>query len=246
MASLQTLSRSFPGWVFFCCCCCLPLLLTSPLPLKGTSAAHHACRLRKINFQQPYIRNRTYTLAKMVQLSICSSWWDLRTYSSVGAVTSSLWHSSLFPLPFSRKEKLHLQLRQSLGMWSRSIACWLCSQGKLLPLLLLLSKGKAAPRTAQLLLFKQLLPKWEIVKYDIKFLSLLSPFGARSVHHSSCSQAKLSYSALLGQVSWLLLPWVDLPGCTPPSTSQQHCGPLWGRPPAASGLVTITTMTSHF
>ncbi|NXU65590.1 IL22 protein, partial [Horornis vulcanius] len=69
MASLQTLPKSFPGWVFFCCCCCLPLLLTSSLPLKGTSAAHHACRLRKINFQQPYIRNRTYTLAKTASAS---------------------------------------------------------------------------------------------------------------------------------------------------------------------------------
>ncbi|NXV02823.1 IL22 protein, partial [Cettia cetti] len=69
MASLQTLSKSFPGWLFFCCCCCLPLLLTSSLPLKGTSAAHHACRLRKINFQQPYIRNRTYTLAKTASAS---------------------------------------------------------------------------------------------------------------------------------------------------------------------------------
>ncbi|KAM4784328.1 interleukin-22 [Cyanocitta cristata] len=69
MASLQTLSKSFPGWVFFCCCCCLPLLLTSSLPLKGASTAHHACRLRKINFQQPYIRNRTYTLAKTASAS---------------------------------------------------------------------------------------------------------------------------------------------------------------------------------
>ncbi|NXW62799.1 IL22 protein, partial [Eurystomus gularis] len=72
MASLQTLTNSFSGWIFFCCCCCIPLLLTSPLPPKGAvvaSTAHHACRLRKINFQQPYIRNRTYTLAKMVQLS---------------------------------------------------------------------------------------------------------------------------------------------------------------------------------
>ncbi|KFQ13536.1 Interleukin-22 [Leptosomus discolor] len=72
MASLQTLTKNFSGWVFFCCCCCLPLLLTSPLPPKGegvASTAHQACRLRKINFQQPYIRNRTYTLAKMVQVS---------------------------------------------------------------------------------------------------------------------------------------------------------------------------------
>ncbi|NXM16538.1 IL22 protein, partial [Ploceus nigricollis] len=69
MASLHTLSKSFSGWVFFCCCCCLPLLLTSSLPLKGASIAHHACRLRKTNFQQLYIRNRTYTLAKMVHAS---------------------------------------------------------------------------------------------------------------------------------------------------------------------------------
>ncbi|NWW67445.1 IL22 protein, partial [Ifrita kowaldi] len=69
MASLQTLSKSFPGWIFFCCCCCLPLLFTSCLPLKGASSAHHACRLRKINFQQPYIRNRTYTLAKTASAS---------------------------------------------------------------------------------------------------------------------------------------------------------------------------------
>ncbi|KFO13984.1 Interleukin-22 [Balearica regulorum gibbericeps] len=72
MASLQTMTKNFSGWVIFCCCCCLPLLLTSPLPPKGAglaSTALHACRLRKINFQQPYIRNRTYTLAKMVQVS---------------------------------------------------------------------------------------------------------------------------------------------------------------------------------
>lgn len=54
---------------------------------------------------------------------VCSSRWDLRTYSSLGAVTSSLWHSSLSPL----KKKVDLQLRQRLGVWSRSIA--LCSQG---------------------------------------------------------------------------------------------------------------------
>lgn len=90
-----------------------------------------------------------------------SSWWDLRAYSSVGAIISSLWHTSLFSLPFPIKEnKLHLQLGQSLGVWSRSIACWLCSQGKMLPLFLLLPQGKAALGTAQLLLFKQLLPKW--------------------------------------------------------------------------------------
>ncbi|NWX40366.1 IL22 protein, partial [Steatornis caripensis] len=72
MASLQTLTKSFSGWVLFCCCFCLPLLLTIPLPPKGAGVAsttHHACRLRKINFQQPYIRNRTYTLAKMAGAS---------------------------------------------------------------------------------------------------------------------------------------------------------------------------------
>ncbi|XP_009929884.2 interleukin-22 [Opisthocomus hoazin] len=72
MHSLQTLTKSFSAWVIFCCCCCLPLLLTSPLPPKGpglASTSHHACRLRKINFQQPYIRNRTYTLAKMARVS---------------------------------------------------------------------------------------------------------------------------------------------------------------------------------
>ncbi|NWU65778.1 IL22 protein, partial [Pterocles burchelli] len=72
MACLQTLTKSFTGWVVFCCCCCLPLLLTSPLPPKGAglaSTTHHACKLRKMNFQQPYIRNRTYTLAKMARAS---------------------------------------------------------------------------------------------------------------------------------------------------------------------------------
>ncbi|KAM4672433.1 interleukin-22 [Amazona ochrocephala] len=71
MASLQTLTKSFLGWVFCCCCCFLPLLLTSPLPPKGAgvaSTAHHTCRLRKLSFQ-PYIRNRTYTLAKMARAS---------------------------------------------------------------------------------------------------------------------------------------------------------------------------------
>ncbi|NXM73603.1 IL22 protein, partial [Serilophus lunatus] len=69
MAYLQTMSKSFPGWVFFCCCCCAPFLLTSSLPLKGISGAHHACRLEKNNFHQVYIRNLTYTLAKMVHAS---------------------------------------------------------------------------------------------------------------------------------------------------------------------------------
>ncbi|NXI39378.1 IL22 protein, partial [Galbula dea] len=71
MASLQNLTTSFLGWIFCCCCCLLPLL-TSPLPLKGAgvaSTAHNACRLRKVNFQQSYIRNRTYTLAKMAMVS---------------------------------------------------------------------------------------------------------------------------------------------------------------------------------
>uniref|UniRef100_A0A8C0HHT1 Interleukin 22 n=1 Tax=Chelonoidis abingdonii TaxID=106734 RepID=A0A8C0HHT1_CHEAB len=35
----------------------------------GVAPASHACRLRKINFQQSYIRNRTYTLAKLARLS---------------------------------------------------------------------------------------------------------------------------------------------------------------------------------
>ncbi|KAM9292947.1 interleukin-22 [Morus bassanus] len=71
MASLQTLTKSFSGWVIFCCCCCLPLLLTSPLPLKGTglaSTAHHACRLSDTKFKQLRIRNYTYTLAKMARV----------------------------------------------------------------------------------------------------------------------------------------------------------------------------------
>ncbi|NXC71405.1 IL22 protein, partial [Anhinga anhinga] len=71
MASLQTLTKSFSGWVIFCCCCCLPLL-TSPLPLKGAglaSTAHHACRLSATKFQQLRIRNHTYTLAKMARVS---------------------------------------------------------------------------------------------------------------------------------------------------------------------------------
>lgn len=51
------------------------------------------------------------------------------------------------------------------------------------------------------------------MKYDIKFLNLPSPFGAGPVHDSSHSQAdaQASYSAVLGQVSWLFLPWVVLP-----------------------------------
>ncbi|XP_009506004.2 interleukin-22 [Phalacrocorax carbo] len=72
MASLQTLTKSFSGWVIICCCCCVPLLLTSPLPLKGaglSSTAHHACRLGATKFQQLHIRNHTYTLAKMARVS---------------------------------------------------------------------------------------------------------------------------------------------------------------------------------
>ncbi|XP_025908561.1 interleukin-22 [Nothoprocta perdicaria] len=70
MASLQSWTRCFTRWILLCCCCCLPLLLTSPLPPKGLGGpAHHACRLRKINFQLPYMRNRTYTLAKMARAS---------------------------------------------------------------------------------------------------------------------------------------------------------------------------------
>ncbi|NXG62792.1 IL22 protein, partial [Hemiprocne comata] len=70
MASLQTLTKSLSGWVIFCCCCCLPLFLTSPLPPQGAGVASttlHACRL-KTHFQAPYIRNRTYTLAKMARV----------------------------------------------------------------------------------------------------------------------------------------------------------------------------------
>lgn len=72
---------------------------------------------------------------------------------------------SSFPCLSPEKNKVHFQLRWSFGVWSRSIACWLCSQGKLLPLLLLLPKGKAAPGNAQLLLFKKMLPKW--ANYEI-------------------------------------------------------------------------------
>ncbi|TFK08026.1 Interleukin-22 [Platysternon megacephalum] len=41
------------------------------MPPKGAQVApaSHACRLRKISFQQSYIRNRTYTLAKLARLS---------------------------------------------------------------------------------------------------------------------------------------------------------------------------------
>ncbi|NXA33674.1 IL22 protein, partial [Eudromia elegans] len=70
MASVQSSTRRFAAWIFCCCCCCLPLLLASPLPPKGLGAsAHHACRLRKIYFQLPYMRNRTYTLAAMARAS---------------------------------------------------------------------------------------------------------------------------------------------------------------------------------
>ncbi|XP_077197047.1 interleukin-22 [Paroedura picta] len=53
------------------CFCCLHLFfLASPLPLKEEDAlAKNFCRLRKTSFQQFYIRNHTYTLAKMARLS---------------------------------------------------------------------------------------------------------------------------------------------------------------------------------
>ncbi|KAM9388086.1 interleukin-22 [Phaethornis superciliosus] len=72
MAFLETLTKNFSGWVVFCCCCCVPLLLTSPLPLKGrgvASTTSHGCKLSKTHFQPPYIRNVTYTLAKMAKVS---------------------------------------------------------------------------------------------------------------------------------------------------------------------------------
>lgn len=154
MASLQTLSKSFPAWVFFCCCCCLPLLLTSSLPLKGASTAQHACRLRKINFQQPYIRNRTYTLAKMVQSCMCSSWWDLLL----------CWCHHCQLLAFLPISLAFLQEKKKC-IYSEG-RVWVCGAG-LLPAgcvargsCCLFSKGKAAPGTAQLLLFRQLLPRW--------------------------------------------------------------------------------------
>ncbi|KFP08692.1 interleukin-22 [Calypte anna] len=72
MAFVETLTKNFSGWVIFCCCCCVPLLLTSPLPLKGKGVASttpRGCKLSKTHFQPPYIRNVTYTLAKMAKAS---------------------------------------------------------------------------------------------------------------------------------------------------------------------------------
>ncbi|XP_019371323.1 PREDICTED: interleukin-22 [Gavialis gangeticus] len=55
--------------VWILCCCCLPLILLAvPMPPKGAGATNHVCKLEKIYFQQPYIRNRTYTLAKEARL----------------------------------------------------------------------------------------------------------------------------------------------------------------------------------
>ncbi|XP_053112205.1 interleukin-22 [Hemicordylus capensis] len=69
MAPPQNWMRCSLLWVF--CCCSLPLLfLGSPLPLKeANTPANHTCKLQKSNFQRPYIRNCTYTLAKLARLS---------------------------------------------------------------------------------------------------------------------------------------------------------------------------------
>ncbi|CAM2098286.1 unnamed protein product [Caretta caretta] len=40
-----------------------------PPKRAGFAPASHSCRLRKMSFQQSYIRNRTYTLAKLASLS---------------------------------------------------------------------------------------------------------------------------------------------------------------------------------
>nr|XP_006121664.1 interleukin-22 [Pelodiscus sinensis] len=68
---LQNWMRCSLAWIFFCCCCLPLLLLALPMPPKraGVAPASDSCRLRKINFQQAYIRNRTYTLAKLARLS---------------------------------------------------------------------------------------------------------------------------------------------------------------------------------
>ncbi|XP_066490700.1 interleukin-22 [Tiliqua scincoides] len=57
------------AWMLFCAC--LPLLFfASPLPLKeGHTHANHSCVLEKDIFQRAYIRNRTYTLAKLARFS---------------------------------------------------------------------------------------------------------------------------------------------------------------------------------
>uniref|UniRef100_A0A452HGC2 Uncharacterized protein n=1 Tax=Gopherus agassizii TaxID=38772 RepID=A0A452HGC2_9SAUR len=71
MVSIQNGMRCSPAWIFFCFCCLPLLLLALPMPPKGAGVApaSHTCRLRKISFQQSYIRNRTYTLAKLARLS---------------------------------------------------------------------------------------------------------------------------------------------------------------------------------
>ncbi|XP_067420160.1 interleukin-22 [Emydura macquarii macquarii] len=71
MVSLQNWRRYSPARIFFCCCCLPLLLLALPMPPKEAGVLHasHSCRLRKTNFQQSYIRNRTYTLAKLARLS---------------------------------------------------------------------------------------------------------------------------------------------------------------------------------
>nr|XP_056702482.1 interleukin-22 [Euleptes europaea] len=68
MNSLQNWKK---GFLWMVCLCFLPLLfLASPLPLKEKDAlANHSCRLRKTNFQRFYIRNQTYTLARMARLA---------------------------------------------------------------------------------------------------------------------------------------------------------------------------------
>uniref|UniRef100_A0A8C3RLM8 Interleukin-22 n=1 Tax=Chelydra serpentina TaxID=8475 RepID=A0A8C3RLM8_CHESE len=71
MVSIQNWMRCSPAWIFFCFCCLPFLLLALPMPPKGAgiAPAGHSCRLRKISFQQSYIRNRTYSLAKLARLS---------------------------------------------------------------------------------------------------------------------------------------------------------------------------------
>ncbi|KAM9173902.1 interleukin-22 [Pangshura tecta] len=71
MVSIQNGMRCSPAWIFFCFCSLPLLLLALPMPPKGAGVApaSHACRLRKISFQQSYIRNRTYTLARLARLS---------------------------------------------------------------------------------------------------------------------------------------------------------------------------------
>lgn len=66
MNSLQNGISSFLLWTF--CYWCLPVqFFACPWPRKGADIlANHSCRLGRDNFQQPYIRNRTYTLAKLV------------------------------------------------------------------------------------------------------------------------------------------------------------------------------------